>query len=106
MKKFGLMLITGLLLNGLALAQVLPEVKPSEIGFTPGGVKSLDSLMERYTQPDRFPCAMLMVARIGKIGYWKAFGVRDLETCLPYKMVPIFDDARKVVHRAFKDAKR
>ena len=58
----------------------LPEVKPSKIGLTPEGVKSLDSLMERYTQPDRFPCAMLMVTLNGKIGYWKAFGVRDLET--------------------------
>ena len=79
MKRILLISITVLIMNCLASAQPLPEVNHSKIGLTPAGVKSLDSLMERYTQPDRFPCAMLMVTRNGKIGYWKAFGVSDLE---------------------------
>ncbi|HEX9164902.1 MAG TPA: serine hydrolase domain-containing protein [Gemmatimonadales bacterium] len=34
--------------------------------------------MARYTAPDRFPALMLMLARDGKIGYWKTAGVRDV----------------------------
>lgn len=56
----------------------LPEVPPAEIGLSTAGVRALDELMTRYTAPDRFPAAMLLVARGGKIGYWRAFGVRDL----------------------------
>lgn len=80
MKKSKILLIGCLFIINISVAQPLPEVNPTKIGLTSEGVISLDSLMERYTQPDRFPCAMLMVARNGEIGYWKAFGVRDLET--------------------------
>jgi len=59
-------------------AQALPEVPPAAIGLSAAGVRSLDSLMARYTAPDRFPALMLMVVRNGRIGYWKAAGVRDL----------------------------
>lgn len=80
MKKSTILIIAFPLIFKIAFAQPIPEVNPSRIGLTPAGIKSLDSLMERYTQSDRFPCAMLMVTRNGEIGYWKAFGVRDLET--------------------------
>lgn len=59
-------------------AQALPEVTPTAIGLSAEGVRALDSLMTRYTARNRFPALMLMVARDGKIGYWKAAGVRDL----------------------------
>lgn len=64
----------------LTAADGLPEVAPAEIGLTAAGVERLDSLMASYTAADRFPALMLMVARHGRIGYWKAAGVRDLET--------------------------
>lgn len=59
-------------------ARALPEVPPAEIGLSAAGVRALDELMTRYTAPDRFPAATLLVARRGKIGYWRAFGVRDI----------------------------
>lgn len=59
-------------------AQALPEVPPASIGLSAAGVRALDSLMARYTAPDRFPALMLMVAHNGRIGYWKAAGVRDI----------------------------
>lgn len=66
------------LLSGSAGAQAVPEVPSADIGLTATGVGALDSLLARYTAPDRFPALMLMVARHGKVGYWKAAGVRDL----------------------------
>jgi CubicO group peptidase (beta-lactamase class C family) len=57
--------------------QALPEVAPATIGLSAEGVRALDSLMAGYTVSDRFPALMLMIARNGKIGYWKAAGVRD-----------------------------
>ena len=71
-------------------AQALPEVAPAAIGLSADGVRALDSLMARYTAPDRFPALMLMVARNGRIGYWKAAGVRDLVRNDPLERNDVF----------------
>ncbi|MDH5177180.1 MAG: beta-lactamase family protein [Gammaproteobacteria bacterium] len=62
----------------ILLAQGLEEVPPQTLGFTTEGLRAIDSVMARYTQRDRFPAAVLLVARRGKVAYWKAFGARDL----------------------------
>lgn len=78
-RRAGLRVVALLCSWSLAVqAQALPEVSPAVIGLSVDGVRALDSLMARYTAPDRFPAVMLMVARDGKIGYWKAAGVRSL----------------------------
>jgi len=46
--------------------------------------------MRRYSEKDRFPGVMLMVARDGKVAYWKAFGVRDLESRTPLERNDVF----------------
>jgi CubicO group peptidase (beta-lactamase class C family) len=50
----------------------------------------LDSVMTRYSEKDRFPGVMLMVARHGKVAYWKAFGVRDLDRRTPLNRNDLF----------------
>ena len=71
-------------------AQALPEVPPATIGLSTAAVRALDSLVARYTAPDRFPALMLMVARNGRIGYWKAAGVRDLARGDPIERNDVF----------------
>ena len=65
------------------VAQTIEEVPPQTLGFTAEGLRAIDSVMARYTRPDRFPGAVLLVARRGKVGYWKAFGARDLDQAEP-----------------------
>jgi len=73
-----------------ASAQGLPQIAPDVVGLSPDGVRAMDSVMARYTAADRYPAAMLMVARNGKVGYWKAFGVRDLDRRDPLNRNDVF----------------
>lgn len=90
-RRAGLPIVALLCSLPLAIqAQALPEVPPAAIGLSADGVRALDSLMARYTAPDRFPALMLMVARNGRIGYWKAAGVRDLVRRDPLERNDVF----------------
>ena len=66
------------------------EVIPATLGLTGAGLRDIDAVMTRYTAPDRFPGAMLLIARGDAIGYWKAFGVRDLDTHAPLQRNDLF----------------
>lgn len=86
------LLIAGLvsLLPSVGFGQALREVASAEIGLSTIGVRRLDSLMAAYTSPGRQPALMVMVARHGRIGYWKAAGVRDLATGEPLNRTDYF----------------
>lgn len=66
------------------------EVVPAKLGLTDAGLRDIDAVMTRHTAPDRFPGAMLLIARDDAIGYWKAFGVRDLDTRAPLQRNDLF----------------
>jgi len=85
-----LIVCIGLLFSMFTSAQGLPETAAGLAGFSADGVRSLDSIMARYIAADRYPGAMLMVARNGRIGYWKAFGVRDLDRREPVARTDVF----------------
>lgn len=50
----------------------------------------MDSVKARYSAADRYPCTLLVVARNGKTGYWKAFGIRDLDRQDPINRNDVF----------------
>lgn len=66
------------------------EVSPARLGFSDASLRAIDALMTRYTAPDRFPGAVLLIARRDRIGYWKAFGVRDVDTRAPLERNDLF----------------
>jgi len=83
-------LLTTLILSTQSSGQGLPAADTSTSLLSARGIAGLDSVMTRYSEKDRFPGVMLMVARDGKVAYWKAFGVRDLDRKTPLDRNDVF----------------
>jgi CubicO group peptidase (beta-lactamase class C family) len=76
---YALILLTGLpgLLSAAGRQEGgLPEAKPETIGLDPDGLNRIDRAVEEAIQRREVPGAVVLVARKGKIGYFKAFGRR------------------------------
>jgi hypothetical protein len=77
-----------LLLTALSLAQplqrsVLTESRPETAGFSPDRLTRMDRLIGEYVEAKKIPGAVALIARNGKIVYYKAFGKDDIETGTP-----------------------
>jgi CubicO group peptidase (beta-lactamase class C family) len=57
---------------------VLPSGKPEELGFDPERLELVNHLVQRLVDAGCFPGAVLLVARRGRIAYFKAFGYAQL----------------------------
>jgi CubicO group peptidase (beta-lactamase class C family) len=57
----------------------LPEVAPDTIGLRAAQLSRIDAAVAASIQAHEAPGAVVLVARHGKIGYWKAFGMRALQ---------------------------
>ena len=57
----------------------LPEVAPDTIGLRAAQLSRIDDAVAASIQAHEAPGAVVLVARHGKIGYWKAFGMRALQ---------------------------
>jgi CubicO group peptidase (beta-lactamase class C family) len=88
--RFLFVLLATLALSFQSNAQGLTTPDPAASLLSARGIGALDSVMRRYSEQDRFPGVMLMVARDGKVAYWKAFGVRDLESRTPLDRTDVF----------------
>jgi len=64
-------------------AQDLARVKPEEVGLSSKRLERLTQQFENYVDNDKLAGAVILVARKGKIAYFKAFGQRDREARLP-----------------------
>jgi CubicO group peptidase (beta-lactamase class C family) len=57
----------------------LPQVAPETIGLRAAQLSRIDDAVVAAIQAGEMPGAVVLVARHGKIGYWKAFGLRTLQ---------------------------
>ena len=58
-------------------ADALPTAKPEAVGLSPERLKRLGQVLQREIDAKKFPGAVALVARKGKIAYFESFGVRD-----------------------------
>jgi CubicO group peptidase (beta-lactamase class C family) len=58
-------------------ADALPTAKPDAVGLSPDRLKRLGQVLQREIDAKKFPGAVALVARKGKIAYFESFGVRD-----------------------------
>ncbi len=61
-----------------ARADALPETAPESIGFAPGRLARLDSVIQESIAKKEVPGAVVLVGRAGKVVYAKAFGDRAI----------------------------
>jgi CubicO group peptidase (beta-lactamase class C family) len=74
-----------------ASAQGLPRAKsPEEVGLSSDRLNRIDTVLKADIEKGQIPGAVVLVARKGKIAYFKNFGTRDKEKSLPMEKDSIF----------------
>jgi CubicO group peptidase (beta-lactamase class C family) len=72
----------------------LPQIAPESIGLRSAQLRRIDDAVAAAIAMGETPGAVVLVARHGKIGYWKAFGSRSLQPQKePMTIDTIFDMA-------------
>jgi len=61
-------------------AQDLAVVKPEDIGFSSKRLERIDEAFNAYVKDNKMAGSVILVSRKGKVGYYKAFGYRDIES--------------------------
>lgn len=79
-----------LLLTVAVLAQNLPTTKPEVIGFSSERLEHIDKVFSGFVKENKLAGSVVLVARKGKVGYFKSFGFRDVETKSAMKNDAIF----------------
>jgi CubicO group peptidase (beta-lactamase class C family) len=91
--KFGIKLIVTLLclvFISTSWAASLPTAKPDEVGLSSQRLDRIDAVLKADIENGKIPGAVLLVAREGKIAYFKSFGTRDEKKLFPMEKDSIF----------------
>ena len=67
-----------LLLPGAAFSQGLPTATPEEVGLSSQKLARVTEAVKAEIAKGRYPGAVALVARRGKVAYFEALGQRDL----------------------------
>src|SRR5216684_3988110 len=78
------------LLAGPALAQPLPQARPEQVGLSSERLGQVGRALREEIEKGKFPGAVALIARKGRIAYYESFGVRDPETRAPMTRDSIF----------------
>jgi len=73
-----------------AWAGALPSAAPEDVGLSSQRLNQIDTVLKADIEKGMIPGAVVLVAREGKIAYYKSFGMRDKEKGLPMKKDSIF----------------
>ena len=57
--------------------ELYQQVEPDEVGVSSAYLGNIDALQERYLAEDAYQGSVVLVARHGKVCYFKAFGKAD-----------------------------
>ena len=74
----------------VAPAQELVIGKPEELGFSTQRLERIDQVFTSYVTENKMAGSVILVARKGKIAYYKAFGFRDKESSSKMELGSIF----------------
>jgi CubicO group peptidase (beta-lactamase class C family) len=71
-------------------AQYLRATDTEEIGLSSDRLKVIDQVLQKYIDKKEIPGAVALIARKGKVGYLKSFGMNDIENNQPITNDAIF----------------
>jgi CubicO group peptidase (beta-lactamase class C family) len=78
-------------LASTASAQGFPKAKsPEDVGLSSERLNRIDNVLKADIEKGQIPGAVALVARNGKIAYFRNFGMRDKEKALPMEKDSIF----------------
>lgn len=79
-----------LFLSITSFAQEISTAKPEDLGFSTQRLARLDQMFNSYVTENKMAGSVILVARKGKVGYYKAFGFRDKESNSKMELGSIF----------------
>jgi CubicO group peptidase (beta-lactamase class C family) len=71
-------------------AKSLPKVKPEKVGLSSDRLERVSRLFEGFVDKQQLAGAVALIARHGKVAYFKAWGRMDLDEGLPMRRDTIF----------------
>ncbi|MCE5251489.1 beta-lactamase family protein [bacterium] len=83
-------IVCGFSLAALSWGQGLPSAAPGDVGFSPERLNRIAPVMQQYVDQNRIAGCLVLVARHGKVAYFKEFGMSDKEAGKPMKSDAIF----------------
>lgn len=83
-------LVAWVFLAALAWANALPTATPEEVGLSSQKLARVTEVVKAEIAKGRYPGAVALVARRGKIAYFEAFGQRDPQASAPMTKDAIF----------------
>jgi len=84
------LLLSALALLAAPLRALAEETSPESLGFSPERLERVAELMQRQIDANIFPGAVTLIARDGRIAYFRAQGVMDIETQRPMTTDAVF----------------
>lgn len=93
---FSILLLSVLLISSVLSACAQPAVfsaetvKPESVGLSSDKLSQIDTVLNDFVTQNKINGAVLLVARHGKIAYFKSFGYRDNAKQLPMEKDSIF----------------
>lgn len=73
-----------------ALAKDFGTAKPESVGLSSERLKRIDAVLKADVEQGKIPGAVLLIARKGKVAYFKSFGIRNKEKGLAMEKDSIF----------------
>jgi len=84
------LLVTSAQTKSVKNSPALTEASPESVGMSPERLKRMDLMCQEAISDGDIPGAVALVARNGKIVYWKAFGMADNQSGRAMKKDDIF----------------
>ena len=89
-RSVALVALLVLLLPGAAWSQGLPTATPEEVGLSSPKLARVTEAVKAEIAKGRYPGAVALVARRGKVAYFEALGQRDPQSSAPMTKDAIF----------------
>ena len=89
--KFILIIFTFFLSNiSFAEDNPLPKAQPESVGLSSERLNKIDTIFKAGISKNKIPGAVIAIARHGKLAYYKAFGMQNVEENIPMSKDSIF----------------
>lgn len=84
------LLLTSVFTVNAAFAADMPTAMPEDVGFSSERLNLIDKALKADIEKGTMSGAVLLIARNGRIAYYKSFGMRDKDKGLPMEKDSIF----------------
>lgn len=89
-RKFAVSIVMALFLSLSVLAQSLPKAKPEKVGLSSKRLERVSELFQGFVDQQQLAGAVALIARKGKVAFFKTWGRMDLADDVPMRKDTIF----------------